>query len=112
VPAATIDDYIAQIPNPDVQAAMSQLRDIIHGVAPAAQGVMSYGVPGFKLKKVTLSFAAYKNHCSLFAGHNVRDFTEELKGYKTLRGTIQFPHGKPLPEDLIRRIAKARFDEA
>ena len=36
------------------------------------------------------------------------EFGEELKKYKTSKGTIQFPVDEPLPKALVTRIVKAR----
>ena len=36
------------------------------------------------------------------------EFAEELKAYKTSKGTIQYPVDKPLPKFLVTRIVKAR----
>jgi len=38
----------------------------------------------------------------------IKAFEEELTDYKTTSSTIQFPLDKPLPADLIYRIAKYR----
>jgi uncharacterized protein YdhG (YjbR/CyaY superfamily) len=38
-------------------------------------------------------------------------FAKELKGYKTSRGTIQFPSDKPLPDTLLKKIVKQRVKE-
>ncbi len=108
---ADVDEYLAQISSPNARASLEGLRAIIRDEAPQAEEVISYGIPTYKCKGMVASFAAFKNHCSFFPGHTVRDFAEELKGYKTAKGTVQFPHDKPLPEALVRAIIKARLDE-
>ncbi len=35
-------------------------------------------------------------------------FKEELAGYKTSKGAVQFPLDRPIPYDLITRIVKYR----
>ena len=37
----------------------------------------------------------------------LEDFAEELKDFRTSRGTIQLPLDKPLPKALITRLVKA-----
>ena len=54
-------------------------------------------------------FAAFSDHCSLFPTAAVIEaFKNELKGFTTSKGTIQFPTDKPLPTALIKKMVKAR----
>lgn len=78
-------------------------------MVPDAEEVISYGVPTMKRGGAIVHFAAFKSHCSLFAGYTVGDFAEELRGYRTSTGTIRFTPDHPLPEDLVRRIVQARL---
>jgi uncharacterized protein YdhG (YjbR/CyaY superfamily) len=41
----------------------------------------------------------------------IAKFREELKEYKTAAGTVQFPIGKPLPLDLIKKMIFFRVSE-
>ena len=107
----SVDEYLAGVQSPQARASLEKLRSIIQSEVPEAQEVISYGIPTYKLNGFVCSFAAFKNHCSFFPGHTVRDFSEELKGYKTSKGTIQFAHDKPLPEKLVRSIVRARLAE-
>jgi uncharacterized protein YdhG (YjbR/CyaY superfamily) len=110
-PKMSVDDYFASIASDDARATLTRLREIILEELPAAEEVIKYGIPTYKLHGYVASIAAFKNHCSFFPGHTVREFVEELKGYKTLKGTVQFPPDKPLPETLIRAMLQARATE-
>ena len=69
-------------------------------------------MPTFKYRGVVLHYAAFAKHCSLFPGPAVIDeFKDELQGYKTSKGTIQFPVDKPLPAALLKKMVKARIEE-
>ena len=77
-----------------------------------ATETISYGIPAFKTKKVLIWFAAFAKHCSLFPTAAVIDeFKDELQGFSTSKGTIQFSLDKPLPLKLIKRLVKARASQ-
>ncbi len=109
----TPDEYLAQIPEP-AQSTLQHIRKVIQSVVPkGTTEVISYGIPMFKFNGMLVGYAAFKNHCSLFpTGSGVLDhFEKELKGYRTSKGTIQFPPDKPLPDALIKKIVKPRVAE-
>ena len=39
-------------------------------------------------------------------------FASALKGYKGAKGSVQFPHGEPLPLDLVAKIVEFRVAES
>jgi uncharacterized protein YdhG (YjbR/CyaY superfamily) len=41
----------------------------------------------------------------------VEAFKSELTGYKCTKGTIQIPHTRPIPMDLVERIVAFRVQE-
>lgn len=106
---ATVDEYLSQVSSEEAQKSLARLRAIILEEVPGALEVISYRIPTYKFNKTMVSFAAFRDHCSFFPGHTVREFANELKGYKTSTGTIQFPHDQLPPEQLVRAILKARF---
>ncbi len=110
-PVSTVEEYFAQIPNEDARAELSRLREIIRDEIPDAKEVISYGMPMYQHFGMVVGFAAFKKHCSLFPGHTVADFEDQLKEYKLSKGTIQFDPKKPLPESLVRAIVRARYEE-
>jgi uncharacterized protein YdhG (YjbR/CyaY superfamily) len=107
----TIDEYIAGYPE-DTQETLQQLRAVIQSVAPEATEAISYGMPTFKLHGNLVHFAAFKDHIGFFpTSSGVERFESELTAYSTSKGTIRFPLGKPIPEELIRKITAFRVKE-
>jgi uncharacterized protein YdhG (YjbR/CyaY superfamily) len=101
-----IDTYIAGFPD-DVQLQLFELRKIIHETVPEAREKMSYAMPTFYLNKNLIHFAAYKQHIGIYPGPEaIECFKEKLRKYKTSKGAIQFPLGKPLPIKLIQQILR------
>jgi uncharacterized protein YdhG (YjbR/CyaY superfamily) len=108
-PAATIDEYIAGFPS-ETQALLEQVRAICREEAPGAVEAISYAIPTLDLEGRHLChFAAFKNHIGFYpTDKGAEAFTDELRAYKGGKGTVQFPYGRPLPVDLIRRIVRHR----
>jgi len=109
----TVDEYLADVPEP-AQSTLKHVRAVIQSVVPAeTTEVISYGIPMFKFRGMLVGYAAFKKHCSLFpTGSGVLNrFEKELRGYRTSKGTIQFPSDKPLPDGLVKKIVKARVKE-
>jgi len=108
-PAKNVDEYLARVPEP-ARSTLNKVRAAIRSAAPPeAVEIISYGIPAFKHKQVLVWFAAFSEHCSLFPTAAVIDaFKDELKGYSTAKGTIQFPTDKPMPTALVRKLVKAR----
>jgi uncharacterized protein YdhG (YjbR/CyaY superfamily) len=111
VPNPDVDAYFSALTNEDAKATLTRLRAIIFEEAPEAEECISYGMPGYKLNGYLLGYAAFKNHCSLFPTGTVENFAHLLSGYKTSKGTIQFPSNDLLPEDVVRTIVRTRIAE-
>lgn len=107
----SVDAYLEAIPDATFRAVLSRLRAIIKEEAPDAEESISYGMPGYKLNGPLIYFAAFKNHLSLFPTGVVDHYSDELSGFRTSKGTIQFTPDHPLSEDLIRRIIRDRIQE-
>lgn len=108
---ADIDEYIAGFPS-DVQKILQRIRKTIQKAAPAAEEVISYSMPAFKLNRILVYFAGYKNHISVYpAPRGATQFKKELAQYEGGKGTVQFPLGQPVPYDLITRIVEYRIAE-
>lgn len=102
-----IDDLLVKT-EPAQRAELERIRQKVHEVCPGAEEVKTYGMPGFKYNdKYLLSFAAFKDHMSLFPGAEPNaQLEDKLKQYKRSKGTIQFTLDNPLPDDLLTEIVQ------
>ena len=108
----TVDNYLALVPEP-ARSTLQRMRTAIRSAVPAeTTEAISYGIPAFNYKGPLVWFAAFSNHCSFFPTASVIEaFKNDLKGYKTSKGTIHFPVDKPLPAALVKKMVKARLAE-
>jgi uncharacterized protein YdhG (YjbR/CyaY superfamily) len=105
---ATIDEYIEEFPE-DVQSRLEKVRATIRKSAPTATEKISYRIPTFYLNGNLVHFAGYEHHIGFYPGaRGISDFREELKQYKSGKGSVQFPHDEPLPLRLIAEITRFR----
>lgn len=107
----TVDEYLSSVNRIDFRECLSHIRSLLKQALPDAQEVISYGIPMYKQAGMVIGFAAFKNHCSIFPGHTVADFANELSQFKTSKGTVQFQPDNPISDDLIVQIAQFRLAE-
>jgi uncharacterized protein YdhG (YjbR/CyaY superfamily) len=107
----TITQYINAAPT-QAQKKLREMRACIRASAPGAEESLKWGMPSFSYKRILVTFAAFKHHVGLYpTPAAVRAFAEDLTGYVTGKGSIQFPLDKPLPLALIRKIVAFRVRE-
>lgn len=107
----TVDEYIENSPQ-EAKEMLLEIQKILKEVAPHATDAIKWGVPVLEGKRILFSYSATKNHVTFMPTHqSLAPFTKELEGYQTGQDTIQFPYGKPLPKELIRKIAEHRVKD-
>ena len=59
-------------------------------------------------------FAAFKNHLSYLphSGSVLAALPDDVAGYVTSKGALQFPIDRPLPIPLVKKLIAARMKEA
>ncbi len=107
----SIDEYIAAQPD-DVRPLLHDIRETIRAAAPKAKEKISWQMPTFWQGENLIHFAVFKNHIGLYPGvEATSEFKERLAGYKTSKGTIQLPLGKPIDFELITDIVRWRKNQ-
>ena len=105
----TIAEYIRAAPR-ERQPHLHRLYAILKSVAPDAEEVIKWGMPFFVEPRFLFAFSAHKAHCNFApTPATLEVFRTQLKKHKTTKGMLQIPYNKPLPEDLIRKIAEYRL---
>jgi uncharacterized protein YdhG (YjbR/CyaY superfamily) len=102
----TIAEYISAAPS-EGQAHLLQLYEILKSVAPDAEEAIKWGTPFFVEPRFVFAFSAHKTHLSFAPMAAVLEhFQNELEKHQTTKNFLQIPYNKPLPEALIRKMAK------
>ena len=108
---ANIDEYIADCPA-EVRPLLKQMRSTIREAAPAAEEMISYGMPTFKLNGPLVYFAAFKNHIGFYPPVKGDErLKRAIAPYANEKGNLRFPLDQRIPYTLIGRIVKARVRE-
>ncbi|MEP6591731.1 MAG: DUF1801 domain-containing protein [Gemmatimonadota bacterium] len=105
----TVAEYIKSSPAVR-QPHLRALRALLKSVAPDADEVMKWGNPFFVEPRFLFAYSAHKAHINftpMAAG--LDPFRKELEGHQTTKMMLQIPYTEPLPEALIRKIAKRRL---
>ena len=106
---ATIAEYIRAAPL-EGQSHLQRLYAILKSVAPDAEEAMKWGTPFFVEPRFLFAFSAHKAHLNFTPmADGLAPFRKELERHKTTKSLLQVPYDKPLPEALIRKIAKRRL---
>ncbi|NYE36901.1 uncharacterized protein YdhG (YjbR/CyaY superfamily) [Nocardioides cavernae] len=78
---------------------------------PEAEEMTAYDMPGFRVGgTVVASYAAFSKHVGLYVlAPAIADHHDEIAaaGLRSSKTGITFPPSKPVPDDLVTRLARA-----
>ncbi len=104
------DAYIAAAPEA-FRPLLTRLRAQLAAALPDAEAVIRYDMPGFAIgKAIVAGYAAFSKQCGLYvdaaaiAAHADQIAAAGLKATKT---GVTFSDRKPIPDELVRRLALA-----
>lgn len=108
-----VDKYLSKVPE-EYRQVLAELRENILELLPEGMEIIYYHMPTYKIQgKPILTFAAFKNHCSLVTmkAHVVQKLKKELTGYVVSGTTIHFSAENPISKDILSKIIKERLSD-
>jgi uncharacterized protein YdhG (YjbR/CyaY superfamily) len=91
---------------PEKRAALEQIQALVQEKLPNARQCISYNIPAFKVNRVFFYFAAFKHHIGIYPPLKTDEkLISELISYRGEKGNLSFPLSKPIPFELIGRVA-------
>ena len=108
----SVDQYIASFPR-DVQPKLESVRAAIRAAVPGLEERISYDIPTFALDgRYVVYFSGWKEHISLYPLPDADPALErEIKPYLAGKGTLKFRLDKPLPLELMARVATRLLEQ-
>ena len=110
---ATIGDhnsYIAAAPE-KFRPVLHHLRDLLRRALPDAEEITAYDMPGFTIHgTVIASYGAFSKQLGLYVlAPAIADHVDEIAaaGFRSSKTGVTFPPHKPIPDDLVTRLAQA-----
>ncbi len=104
----TVDAYIASFPD-DVRAILVAVRSALLRAVPGGEERVRYGMPAVMLDgRYAIHFAAWKKHLGVYPVARLDDALEaEIAPYRAAKDSLNFLYAKPIPYELIERVAAA-----
>lgn len=108
---ATVDEYLAALPD-EARAVLAEVRAAVLRGMPGATETIRYGMPAAMLAgRYGLHFAAWKRHAALypvpvFDGDD-GGLEAEVAPLRSGKDAVHLRYGRPVPADLVERIAAA-----
>ena len=109
----TIDEHLASLQDP-ARSRLAELRALVREELPAASEAIKWGNPAFLHPRGTilLVISTHKAHANFTVTPSVKQaFAAELEGIESGKGSVKLPYDRPIPEDLLRRMARHRLAE-
>jgi uncharacterized protein YdhG (YjbR/CyaY superfamily) len=106
-----MDDYLAGLPA-DQKDALERVRAVVVETAPEAEEGRSYGMPAYLYEgRPLLGFRTAKKHLSIFpfSPEAIDAVKDRLGDFELAKGTVRFTADKPVPDDVLADLVRARM---
>lgn len=109
----SVDETLADLPEP-ARASLRHVVDIARAIAPGAEDGVSYGLPALRVAgKPLLGVSASAQHLSVFpfSPAAIDCVRARLGGFSVSKGTVRFTSDRPIPDDVLGDLIRARLAE-
>jgi len=104
------DAYLEAAPE-EFRPLLAHLRAQLAEALPDAEEVIAYDMPGFALgKSIVAGYAAFSKQCGLYVSKGaISAHADEIAaaGLKATKTGVTFNFRKPIPDELIQKLALA-----
>ena len=104
------DAYIAEAPE-DLRPLLVRLRVQLAAALPDAEQVIAYKMPGFRIGGfIVAGYAAFGKQCGLYLSASaIASHADDIAaaGLKASKTGVTFSPSRPIPDELIRKLALA-----
>ncbi|RMC33872.1 iron chaperone [Paracoccus alkanivorans] len=108
------DSYIAAAPE-QFRPLLTQLRRQLAQALPDAEEFIMYDIPGFGFgKSVIAGYAAFSKQCGLYVSKGaIASHADDIAaaGLKATKTGVTFSSRKPIPDELVTKLALASRKE-
>jgi uncharacterized protein YdhG (YjbR/CyaY superfamily) len=97
---------------PQSAAILRNIQKVVEGAVPDATACIAYQMPAFRRGRIFFYFAAFKKHVGIYPPIT-RDASliAETQAFRGPKGNLSFPLDRPIPYELIGRIAHALAEQ-
>jgi len=98
----------------DAKNALLELKKAILAAVPDAVELINYNIPAYALvpngkRDRQVMIAGFKHHVGFYPTPAVLEkFADRLSGYKSAKGSVQFPLDRPVPSELVSEMVRYR----
>jgi uncharacterized protein YdhG (YjbR/CyaY superfamily) len=108
------DAYVAAAPDP-LRPLLKNLRAQLARTLTDAEEVIAYNMPGFRVgKTIVAGYAAFSKQCGLYVAPGaIAALASDIAaaGLKATKTGVTFSPEKPMPDELIAKLARASRNE-
>jgi uncharacterized protein YdhG (YjbR/CyaY superfamily) len=109
----TIDEYLDGFAGP-ARELLERLCALAQEAVPQASEAIKWGAPAWLHPSGTILFvvSGHAKHANfVFTPSTLEAFDAELTDFATGKGSVKLPYGRPVPDDLLRRMIAFRVRE-